>query len=305
MPRWKAALLLGVAMLAFITIPVSGQTASNINLTRLEVDLWPEYDRAEMLVIEHLTLAPGVNFPVNMTLRIPQAVGTPYNLAFRNTDGQLYTISYTKVDNGDWIDIGFSTPTNEIQLEYYDPGLVKQGNNRLYTYTWVGSYPASSVIVQYQQPVGSTNFQVTPAAGSPVAGDGGLMYYTADAGSLKPGQSFTAQVSYQKSGDELSVQSGKVVPSAPISTNTPGRATLNSLWWWLLGLLAVLLIVAGGYWYWRSTHKELAPIRRRHSSTRAVALSAADNIYCHQCGKRASPGDVFCRSCGTRLRREE
>jgi hypothetical protein len=150
--------------------------------------------------------------------------------------------------------------------------------------------------------------KLSPQAGSPIPGAGGLAYFTATLPAVKAGETFTYQVSYQKANDQLSVQNGKVVPAAPITANTPGRATLSSIWWVLLGVLALLLIAGGIWWYWRSTRLAAAePARRRHVSSRERISEPAggDSIYCYQCGKRASPGDVFCRSCGKRLRRED
>jgi hypothetical protein len=30
-------------------------------------------------------------------------------------------------------------------------------------------------------------------------------------------------------------------------------------------------------------------------------IDEQSQIYCHQCGKRAKPGDLFCRVCGSKL----
>lgn len=310
MARWVAVFILGVSVLGYIVLPISVQVqaVAPVSLDKIEVNLWPEYDRAEMLVIDHIFIAADVSLPTSLTLRIPVAAGDPFNLAFRNTDGQLYNLIYTRQTSGEWSEVTFSTPTSEIQLEYYDPGLTKDGADRSYTYTWPGSYAIKTIQVQVQQPTGATDIKLNPEAGSPIPGAGGMAYFTSSLPAVKAGQSFTYQVSYRKANDQLSVQNGKVVPSVPITTNTPGRATLNSIWWWLLGGIALLMIAGGIGWYWRSTRKaSTEPIRRRHISSRERISepSGGDSVYCYHCGKRASSGDVFCRSCGSRLRREE
>ena len=212
--------------------------------------------------------------------------------------------------DGEWGEISFSTPRPEIQLEYYDPALVKKdGAKRSYSFLWPGTYSAKSLILQVQQPVGASSMQIDPALGDPSPGEGGLMYYGAEMGSIEAGKSFNLQLSYTKPDDQLSVQAEQVAPAAPINANTPGRATLGSVWWWVLGVVGALLIGVGVWWYWRSGRSEEGTSsRRRHAPAQARATGVetpVDAIFCHQCGKRASPGDVFCRSCGTRLRKEE
>ncbi len=67
-------------------------------------------------------------------------------------------------------------------------------------------------------------------------------------------------------------------------------------------LIAVGLVV--GLNYWRGTGKETMK-RKRHAVKREDEKDASDAYYCPQCGKRAQPADQFCRTCGTRLRRDE
>jgi hypothetical protein len=79
---------------------------------------------------------------------------------------------------------------------------------------------------------------------------------------------------------------------------------------WILGFLGIALIAGGGWWYWRSgLSKERSPAgaarpRRKPSTSREPAASPEGYVYCHECGKRAGPGDRFCRACGARLRTE-
>lgn len=69
---------------------------NEITLASLEIDLWPEYDRPDMLVIYRLTLDNSVKLPAQLTLRIPAAVGAPYNVAYEDAaDGMLYNLNYS------------------------------------------------------------------------------------------------------------------------------------------------------------------------------------------------------------------
>jgi uncharacterized OB-fold protein len=43
--------------------------------------------------------------------------------------------------------------------------------------------------------------------------------------------------------------------------------------------------------------------RKRNAQKAGVVPTAEEYVYCSQCGKRATPGDRFCRTCGSELRR--
>jgi hypothetical protein len=310
-------LMLAIMLSAF---PVLSQ--STPRLSNLEIDLWPEYDHPSVLVIYHLTLASETTLPTELTFHIPAAAGEPNAVAVRQPDGQLFSIDYNTQINGDWELITFTATLPEIQIEYYDPGLKQDGSQKSFTYTWPGDYTVDKMFLQVQQPVGATNMQITPGPVSQVTGGDGMTYYTKEIGSTTQGQTFSIEISYQKESSQLSVSTLEVQPSAPLSSNSTWLENLRAaIPWlfpesgspyqvlpWILGVLALVLIFGGGYWYWRTGREDSTPKRRRRSkgstSKEDGTSLETGNIYCHQCGKRASPGDSFCRSCGTKLRIE-
>ncbi len=299
------ALLAALAVL----IPVAVHAQAPITLPSAEVDLWPEYDRPDMLVIYHFALPSSVSLPYEMTVRIPAAVGDPHAVAAQQPDGSLFNIPFTPQVSGEWSLVNFRATTPEVQVEYYDPGLQKNGADRRFVYNWPGDYAVSSLVVQVQQPINATNMQISPNLGASHIGNDGLVYYTAEEGAMKAGQPFTITIDYKKSTDKLSSSTVQIQSSAPLSSTPASRFTWTSLLPWVLGVLGVLLIVGGGVWYWLSGRDKSASVPRRTRRKAApVEANAAANgpdegfIYCHNCGKRANPGDRFCRTCGTALR---
>jgi hypothetical protein len=279
-----------------------------LTLPSAEVDLWPEYDRPDMLVIYHFTLPSSVSLPYEITVRIPAAVGDPSAVATRQPDGNLFNIPFTRQVNGDWSLVTFRATTLEVQIEYYDPGLQKNGFVRRFVYNWPGDYAVNSLVVQVQQPVDATDMQISPSLGGSHTGGDGLVYYTAEEGAMTVGQSFNITIDYKKATDKLSASTVQVQSSAPLSSTAPSsRFTLTTLLPWALGLLGLLLIAGGGTWYWLSGREKGASAPRRIRRKPAAAdpdAAKADGgfIYCHNCGKRANSGDRFCRTCGTELR---
>lgn len=299
----KKVLALVFVLTFFWSMP--GFAQETLKLPSAEVDLWPEYDQPSMLIIEHLTLPPTATLPAEMTVHIPASAGKPSaGPAARQPDGTLFNLPYDVKVDGQMLAITFRATTAEVQIEYYDDSLQKNGNSRHFEYQWPGDYAVDSLVMQVQQPFDATNMKISPSLGSGKAGNG-LTYYTAEVGSLAAGQTFKLTVDYQKPSDVLSITQIEVQPSAPLS-EAGGGLSLQSILPWLLAGLGLLLIAGGGLWYWQSgrVHPQAAQRARRRAVKPAEEAAPADSdyIYCHQCGKRAAPGDRFCRTCGTPLR---
>lgn len=300
MYRW---LILSIIFL--LIVPTGVQAQEDISLSALGIDLWPEYDQPNVLVIYNATLAPEVTLPVELTFRIP--LGSQIHaVAVQQVDGALYNAFYEQQVVGDWEEITFTATTPQVRLEYYDDSLVIDGAQRQYEFQWPGDYAVNALVVQVQQPIDAADMRLSPGMGSGTTAADGLVYYSADVGSLAQGEVFTLTISYIKETDTLTSAALNLQPSQPLTVETPGRVDVTRILPWVLGALGILLVVGGGVWYWQSRQETDTPKarRRRASQAKAEAVTSGDALYCHQCGKRAGPGDRYCRSCGTRLRVE-
>ena len=79
----------------------------SLALARLEVGLWPEYDRADVLVIYRGTIAPGAQLPAVVKLRIPALAGAPNAVAEDRGEG-LVSLAFDREVEGDWAEITFT-----------------------------------------------------------------------------------------------------------------------------------------------------------------------------------------------------
>lgn len=301
--------LLLVALIG-LAAPARAQS-SDLSFSSLEVDLWPEYDQPSVLIIYRIVLQPGVTLPVDLTLRIPAAAGEPSAVAVKQASasgtGDLFTIPHQRQVDGEWGLITLTATAPELQIEYYDPSLLKEGARRSFAYNWPGDYAVDSLSIQVQQPLGASNMQISPASGTGATGQDGLVYYNKAVGSLPAGQTFTISFTYEKETDTLSAASLQVQPGAPLEETPANQVNWQSLLPWALGVVGIGLIVGGGLWYWQSGRgkERQEPRRRRRAAPQSEAAPAGGGpVYCHQCGTRAGPADRFCRTCGTRLRLE-
>jgi hypothetical protein len=296
--------MVAVLLLAALLMPASqGLAAGQPVIDRLQVDLWPEFDRPETLVIYHITLAPEVDLPVKLSLRLPKSSGGPANLAMKDSDGLLYNLKYTSMESADdWMVISFITPSAEVQLEYYDPGLDIAGTHHTFTFTWPGDYAVNTLTMSVQQPTNAANLKTVPDMGAARLARDGFYYLTAVFGAVEAGEPFTLQLSYDKADSSLSSTTQPVEPVLPVNASTNGRTSLTAMMPVLLGVLGGLLIVGGAVWFWQAGRSKNAanPRRQRHA---AGGLKPNQTVvFCHQCGRQAGRSDVYCRSCGTRLR---
>jgi hypothetical protein len=290
--------------------PTVGQT-QEIALDTVSVDIWPENDRPSVLVIMHVKLSAQVNLPAEMSIRIPAAAGQPFAVAWQSSDKALFELKYDTKAAKDWTEIEFIAPSSDIQIEYYDPTIKKTGSKRDFTFHWSEKYPVQNLTLQIQQPVNATNMTFNHNVGSGHIGDDGLTYYSLVVGNVNAGTAVDLAMSYNKQDDTLSAQQfQKAQPNQPIDGGASGRVAFDQFLPWGVGGLGLLLIAAGSFWYWktgRAPSTQTASGRLRHSSARldkpvSAAAGAGESAFCHQCGKKAGPGDVFCRACGTKLR---
>jgi hypothetical protein len=304
MRKWALPLLLIVLQL----IPLGVYAQTPLTLSSLQVQIWPEYDKPSVLVIYNMTLSDTTTYPAEVSVRIPSAAGQPFAVADRQPDGKLYNISYSLEEDGDWVAINFTATSPDIRIEYYDPGISTDGNARHFQYVWPGDYAVSQFLIEVQQPAGATDMSISPSLGPGTTRPDTLVYYTQDIGAIPAGQNISITMDYNKTTDTLTAETVPVEPSAPIPQSTPQDFNLTTWLPWILGIIGAGLIIGGILWFWQSGKQRPASGSRRRrskSSTNEPGLAVnttEDSVYCSQCGKRASPGDLFCRSCGAQIR---
>lgn len=296
-------------LLLITLVPIESVKAqSSPPLDSMLIQILPEFDRPDVLVIYRLSLDASVNLPAQMSLRIPRAAGAPYNVAWEDVDGLLYNLAYSTEVRGEWLQITFTTPSANVQVEYYDPRLERENSLRRFSYEWNGDFSVRRLTVSIQQPINAENMQAFPGFDDGQRMSDGFIYYTNNVGQVQAGTTFKVNFRYEKADDSLSAGMLPVQPAQPLNENTPGRTSASTL-------LPVFLLVIGGVllivwvaWFLIRRDRETSPSTRRHRRRRskpAILATETDQlVYCHQCGRRAEVGDVFCRTCGVKLRKD-
>lgn len=317
--RAVLALLLAVGVWwggAVRVAPAQAQTGLEIEV--LQIELWPEFDRAAMLVLLTGTLAPGTNLPAQVEVRIPAAAGEPHAVAYQSAEGSLLTAPFTTRTEGESVIVTLTSETLTFHLEYYDPALTISGEVRSYAFDWTPSYAVRAAKVRIQHPVDSREVALLPAASGTTVGDYGLTYSVAELGALIAGQPVALTLSYQKSGGTLSstVVNPPLLQAEPVTS--PSAATTDWTPWIIGGASAgAVAIVLGLGWFVWQRRQARTPVRRARPGRRQAAARAeadpaeprriptpaagpAGRRFCTQCGEPITVSDNFCRNCGAR-----
>ena len=296
--RW---LLLPLLMILLL-VPAPASAQEGIPFDRAIVQLWPEYDQPSMLVLLNVQLPSTVPLPSQVTFLLPGSVDRPYVVAVGQT-AQTVTdqgIEYEVQKNSEWLEVTVTANGPAILIEYYDPGLVIQEESRSFTYVWPGNHAVDVFSVSMRVPVDTIGVTTDPEMSEVTSPNSQQTFLEWGTSNLQEGEQVPVQLTYIKKSDRLSI-ADQPLETGTVDEDTQGRISLSNYLPWILGGLGILLIVVGGLYFWQASKGKLGP-RRRHRVRDEE--SNVGEVYCHQCGKRAQPADRFCRTCGTRLRRE-
>jgi len=287
-------------LLILLATPFSAAAQGSISLSVLNVSFWPEFDQPEMLVIYDFVLPPDTTLPAQVDMRIP-AEAELVAVAFEQ-DGGLLNANYNEpYTDGDWLVVPVIVDSASMyRIEYY-ASITFNGDERQFSYLWSGDYPVDQLTFELQIPPDTTDISSTPELTTERQA-GGLGYRSWKASSLAEGEQVPFTLTYSRSSDTLT-RDIQPMQAEPVDENTSGRILLSNYLPYLLGGVGLILIVVGGVYFWQSGRGKPKPQGQQRHRARAAAGEGDEQIYCHQCGKRAQPNDRFCRTCGTRLKK--
>jgi hypothetical protein len=297
MRKWLVIFLLA----GLFAIPFSAQAQNPIKLATLQVQLLPEYDQPNMLVIYDFKLPDGIILPVSVSIEIPKDAKLTA-VASQTTDGKFINTDYVgPALNADPQIVTFQIKSQAVyHLEYYEP-ITKSDKQRDFTYLWSGNYAVDDLSVSIRIPVDTSSIITEPIMESTKNVDGSDILIK-DFGPMGEGKQFSLKITYTKTSEKLTVPPQNVQPSQPLTSNTPGRLILANYLPYVFGLIGLALIIGGGVFFWGSSRGRKSHGHRRNHSK--GGNEPESEIYCAQCGTRARMGDRFCRVCGSKLRHE-
>lgn len=306
MRKWFSIIL----FLAILLFPGGAQAQSPVGFDTLDVSIWPEYDTPTVLVIYKISLAPQSTLPVDLTIKMPASVGKIAAVAVGDSADTVSDsgVDYKFTPGTDFARLTVKATGRFLHVEYYDPNLLKNGNQHEYQYEWTGDASVENFRFELRQPLQSSNLSVDPGLSVPVKDSEGFETSDYTKTGLKAGDSLVFKIKYQRETDSPSTSFLQVESTTPLDQTLPGQSNWATYLPWGLGGLGMALLVVAGWVYWSSsrTNRVATNSRKRHVARVSESEPAGNGqVHCSQCGKRAEPGDRFCRACGARLRRGE
>jgi hypothetical protein len=295
MKRIFYALLL-VSLLTPFAASVRGQSTAG-SIDSITVDLWPDYDRAAVLVLITGELPADTALPADVTVPLPDSA--EFNVVARidASDGRMKDDIEFRVSPGE---VSFITPDLRFRVEYYFP-YSAVGNQRSFNFTWLAETPVNQFRVSVQQPSAADSLLTEPASIDTITGDDGFLYHSLPIQVIPAGQAFSVRVDYTMSGSELSVQrSGPSITDAGTTGFSPTETTSEGIDWPVIvaavgGVLIIMVIT----WQVATTRASSRPRKPRPVRAQSKRATATTPHYCHICGQPVQQGDKFCRECGT------
>lgn len=323
----KSGSWLIIALSFLVAWNVFVQAQSGLQLARLSIQIWPEFDRPETLVIYQGELADTVALPVSLTFRLPAGIETMNAVAVSGETGSLLNNPYTLEPDGDVSLLTFTIERPGFQFEYYDPAIVTiDAPKRLFNYQTVTDYPVANLQFEVQQPLGAEDMQLSlPSDDIQVRSDQ-MTYYIFRQLDLSAGTTVTLSGDYQKETNTLTAEA-KANASLPFETfDTTLTNATEQPWFFSPGSILVilgvsLLLVSGGVWFFSYRRPPVTtrrPARKKMKTkparpTQSMGSSRPDKSapqssqsgqgkFCHQCGVAYKPHARFCHNCGTERR---
>lgn len=222
-PRFRAAIWSFIVLAwtgCALGVAVPARAAQEAAVEHLQVSLWPEYDRPDVLIMLDGALAPEVTLPATLALPIPEGV-TPHAVAWRDATG-LKVANYKLETHDGRTLVSMTLPKPGFHLEYYAP-LERSAGRRGYTFEWPGAVAVAKLTYEVEVPTGATDFVIKPPATSSRVGADGLTYRMGDLGALPGGRRERIEISYKKDTDTLSAAPIASSPS-PTTPPVPGPA---------------------------------------------------------------------------------
>ena len=319
----KRKVLIGLCWLCFwLILSSAGLTAaqsSTPEIAQVLVELWPEYDRPEVLVLYQVRLTPETPLPTEVTFRLPPYI-TEMHVVAVEENGQLFEappeiFSLRQDADAAWLTLSISTPN--FQFEYYDPLILsQQAQTRTLDFTFAAPYDVDLAIFQIQEPAASQNFVLNPAAQNSFIGNDGLKYSSVERLEMAVGDMASLAATYQRDTTALSVQ---LLADAPVVTQSPGveqpvealaTSDNRNFGYLLIVIGAVLFLGAIGSWWW--SKKRAVPQqhlvgqktnrRRVRTGRQKIKRDTSPATYCYRCGTQFRGEASFCHACGTQRR---
>lgn len=282
MNRKRILVLLAVlCLLLNMAAPVYAENSSPLKISKMGVQVMPEYDASDVLVLYSLTFQNDSAQPYSGEIRFPVPKGTSSNIVTENVNNNDQHVNVRVEDKGDtaefvWKPLQPIQPKGsyQIHLEYYYNPLPGTGS-KSFTYKFLANMPVDQPQVHVYQPLKATDFKMEPVGQALGTDSKGFQVYGINSSSLKPGDKIEFKVSYTKNDPKPSVDppsasqgaaggAGQTPPSS--KSQLSSAAILVPLAAIVIGIIVIAVRAYGN----RETETDNRPVRKSSQKSKQI-----------------------------------
>ena len=280
-------------LLFTLILPGAGHTQSKaMAIDSLTIELWPDYDRASVLILLTGALPADTTLPATVTLPIPKTAQLNAVARIDSNDSKMKDdISSSLVPDG----VSFITPDLRFRLEYYLPYAVNNTQHS-FNFSWLAAISVNKFRLKIQRPLFASQLTTEPVSINIFSGEDGFTYYAFPEQAVPADQSFSVRVDYTMTAAQLSVDRLTPPSERAQEPGLPSTAKTGSDVNWLL-----LAVVAGGIiilmvFVWKIATRRTEP--KRPITRNAEAKKESYSKFCSNCDNPVDIDDRFCSKCG-------
>ncbi len=238
--RLITALTVVLTLIVALLAPLPAVAQDSVTIQSLTIAVWPEFDQPTALVFYRGSVAEGTAVPVRLRFALPSGAAI-HAVAYRLPDGQLVNAPFSMGADA----LTMTSPNGTFHVEFYDPALMREGDERRYTLEWRSEYDVGNLIWEVQQPAEAGNLSITPGESTLTLDAYGLPLYRIVAGPVLAGEVAHLEVRYTRPTTALTadlLQVGTQTTASP-------QGLSNTLFLILVGVIVAALAGVAGYFY--------------------------------------------------------
>jgi hypothetical protein len=281
-------------LLLILILPGIGHTQDKVTaIDSLSVDIWPDYDRASVLVLMTGTLLANTKLPASVSVPFPETGKLNAVARIDSSDGEMKDDVISSPAPGE---ITFIIPDLRFRLEYYLPYTINN-NRHTFDFTWLADISVEYFQLRIQQPKSASSLTTVPGTIDVATGEGGFTYHAFPIKSVPAGQPFSVNVDYAMSSSQLSIAS-----SAPPDVQEPASPLTAKgkvgIYWPIVAIVVGGIIVLIVLVWQIATRRATSTLPANH---KANAKTTSSSRFCPNCGNQIGENDRFCGKCGSAL----
>lgn len=194
--------------------------ASDLEIGRMRVAIWPEYDSAGVLFIYDGKFKDNGVFPTESSFLLP-AGSVISDACSLSPKGQHFCQLYKQKNIGEADEVSMKLPYPNFYLSFHSDPFAASGEKRVLNHTIKANHKIDKLEIDIQSPLRAEGFGISKPEGFEVSDKKGFTHYEKVFEGVEKGQVIEVSIEYSKPDRTPSVDIKYTPMSAPENANAP------------------------------------------------------------------------------------